>query len=400
MTTTDILIIGGGIIGLSIAKELIERHPDLKIMILEKEPALAMHGSGRNSGVVHAGFYYTPDSLKAGLTRDGNRLLTEYCIENGLAINRCGKVVVARNEKELELLSELKRRGDSNGVELEVVDEKQLFDLEPVAKTFQKALYSPSTSIVDPVEVVNHIARALETKKAGIMLNEEFTGFAGTSAINTKKNKISYRHLINTAGLYADKIAHKAGSGLDYSIIPFKGLYMEYTDPSFINRLIYPVPDLNHPFLGVHFTRTIHGKIKLGPTAIPALWRENYSGLSNFNLGELFENLSTEVSLFLKNSFNFRELAMKEIKKYNKATMIKLASGLVKTIDPSKAGSYLTSGIRAQLLDKKKMSLVMDFVVEHGENSTHVLNAVSPAFTCAFSFSKFIVDGMEERGVV
>lgn len=400
MTTTDIIIIGGGIIGLSIARELVERQPDLKILILDKEHRLAMHGSGRNSGVVHAGFYYTPDSLKARLTRDGNRLMTEYCIENGLALDRCGKVVVARNEKELELLSELKSRGENNGVELEVIDEDRLSELEPAAKTFQKALYSPSTSTVDPVEVVNHIAGSLESKKAGIMLNEEFIGFAGHSAINTKKNKISYKHLINTAGLYADKIAHNAGLGQDYSIIPFKGLYMEYTDPSFLNRLIYPVPDLNHPFLGVHFTKTVHGKVKLGPTAIPALWRENYKGFSNFNLGELIENLSTEASLFLKNSFNFRELAMKEMKKYNKATMIELASRLVKTIDPSKAGGYLTSGIRAQLLDKKKMSLVMDFVVEHGENSTHVLNAVSPAFTCAFSFSKFIVDGMEERGVL
>jgi L-2-hydroxyglutarate oxidase LhgO len=400
MITTDILIIGSGIIGLSIARELVERRPDLKVLMLEKEASLAVHASGRNSGVVHAGFYYEPDSLKARLTRDGNRLLTEYCLSNDLAINRCGKVVVARDKNELEMLYELKRRGESNGVALEIVDEERLRDLEPAAKTFRKALYSPSTSTIDPVEVVSHIGDLLRSKNVEIMFNEEFTGFEDGSTIRTKKNRIEFRHLVNAGGLYADKIAHKAGVGQDYIIIPFKGLYMEYMDPSLINRLIYPVPDLKNPFLGVHFTRSVHGKIKIGPTAVPALWRENYGGLSNFDLRELIENLSTEASLFLSNSFNFRELAMKEMKKYNRATLIEQASHLVKNIEPSKAGKYLAPGIRAQLLDKKEKKLVMDFVVKHGRNSTHVLNAVSPAFTCAFSFSSFIVDDMEGRGAL
>jgi L-2-hydroxyglutarate oxidase LhgO len=166
--TTDILIVGGGIVGLSIARELNGIRPDLKITVLEKESALAMHASGRNSGVLHAGFYYSPDSLKARLTVEGNRLLTEYCLTNGLSINRCGKLVVAKDDDDLKTLDELKTRGEINGVDLEMVDERQLKELEPNAKTFSRALYSPMTSSIDPVEIVEFIGDESKTKKASI----------------------------------------------------------------------------------------------------------------------------------------------------------------------------------------------------------------------------------------
>ncbi len=159
MITTDILIVGGGIVGVSIAKELASRYPDLNITLLEKEAAVARHASGRNSGVLHAGFYYSPDSLKAKFTVEGNKLLTDYCLKHNLTINRCGKIVVAKDAEELEGIFELKRRGDKNGVTLEIVDEKRLTELEPNARTFDKALYSPTTSVVNPTEVVEHIAR-------------------------------------------------------------------------------------------------------------------------------------------------------------------------------------------------------------------------------------------------
>ncbi len=333
MITTDFLIVGSGIVGLSIARELIARHPDLKIVLLEKESALSMHASGRNSGVIHAGFYYDPVSLKAQLTRDGNKLLTEYCLTHNLAIERCGKVVVAKNENEGEQLFELKRRGDKNSVELELVDEDQLRELEPNAKTFEKALYSPSTSSVDPVEVVKHIADKLRSHKVDILFNEEFMDFSNGSTIETRKNKIQFKYLINAAGLYADKVAHKAGAGHNYSIIPFKGLYLGYKDDSLIKKLIYPVPDLNNPFLGVHFTRTVRGHIKIGPTAIPAFWRENYQGFSNFRFKELLDSLSTGAMLFFQNSFDFRKTIFMEMKKYNKKSLIQHASRRIKHID-------------------------------------------------------------------
>ena len=396
MIKTDILIVGGGIIGLSIARELNNRHPDSKITLIEKEATEACHASGRNSGVLHAGFYYTPDSLKSRFTVEGNKLLTDYCLKNNLSINRCGKVVVAKDEKERDGIFELKRRGDENGVVLELIDEKRLEELEPNARTFDKALYSPTTSVVNPEEVIGHIADALKGK-VNILFNEKFIKTDDTNTVSTNTQKIKFRHLINSAGLYADKIAHQFGIGQKYTLIPFKGLYMEYKDSNLIHKHIYPVPNLNNPFLGVHFTITISGKVKIGPTAIPAFWRENYEGISRFNLNEFLEVLWNEAKLFFTNAFNFRSLTFEEFKKYYRNYFIQQATHLVKKIDLNKFGGYLTPGIRAQLLDKKEMKLVMDFVVEHGENSTHVLNAVSPAFTSAFSFSKFIVDKVEEK---
>ena len=396
MITTDILIVGGGIIGFSIARELNNRRPDLKIILIEKEATAAYHASGRNSGVLHAGFYYTPDSLKSRFTVEGNKLLTDYCLKNNLSINRCGKVVVAKDEKELDSIFELKRRGDINGVELELIDEKRLEELEPNARTFDKALYSPTTSVVNSKEVVGDIADTLKSQ-VNILFNEKFIKRDDTNTVITNKRKIKFKHLINSAGLYADKIAHQFGIGQKYTLIPFKGLYMEYKDSNLIRKHIYPVPNLKNPFLGVHFTITISGKVKIGPTAIPAFWRENYEGISHFNLNEFLEVLFHEAKLFFTNAFNFRSLTFEEFKKYYRNYFIQQATHLVKKIDLNKFGGYLTPGIRAQLLDKKEMKLVMDFVVEHGENSTHVLNAVSPAFTSAFSFSKFIVDKVEEK---
>ncbi|MCF6155723.1 MAG: L-2-hydroxyglutarate oxidase [Candidatus Brocadia sp.] len=396
MITTDILIVGGGIVGISIAKELTSRYPDLNITLIEKEATVACHASGRNSGVLHAGFYYTPDSLKAKFTVEGNRLLTDYCLKHNLTINRCGKIVVAKDEKELEGIFELKRRGDKNGVELEIVDEKRFTELEPNARTFDKALYSPTTSVVNPSEVVEHIAQNLKGN-VKILLKEKFIKRDDVSTVSTNTQKIKFKHLINSAGLYADKIAHQFGIGQKYTLIPFKGLYLEYKDSTLIRKHIYPVPNLKNPFLGVHFTITAAGKVKIGPTSIPAFWRENYQGLSNFSLNEFFEVLFHEAKLFVTNAFNFRSLAFEEMKKHYRNYFIQQALHLVKKIDTKNFGNYLNPGIRAQLLDTETLKLVMDFVVEHGENSIHILNAVSPAFTSAFSFSKFIVDEVEKR---
>ena len=346
--------------------------------------------------MLHAGFYYTPDSLKARFTVEGNKLLTDYCLKHNLTINRCGKIVVAKDERELEGIFELKRRGDKNGVDLEIVDEKKLAELEPNARTFDKALYSPTTSVVNPKEVVEHIAHNLKGN-VKILLNEKFIKRDDVSTVRTSAQKIKFKHLINSAGLYADKIAHQFGIGHKYTLIPFKGLYLEYKDSTLIRKHIYPVPNLKNPFLGVHFTITAAGKVKIGPTAIPAFWRENYQGLSHFSMNEFFEVLFNEAKLFFTNAFNFRDLTFEEIKKYYRKYFIQQATYLVKKIDVNNFGNYLTPGIRAQLLDTKTLKLVMDFVVEHGENSTHILNAVSPAFTSAFSFSKFIVEEVEKR---
>ncbi len=395
---TDILIVGGGIIGLTVARELCNRWPKVKITMIEKEASFGAHASGRNSGVIHAGFYYTPDSLKAKFTAEGNSLLTDYCLKHNLSINRCGKVVVAKDAKELEMLYELKRRGDKNGVDVRVVDEKELTKLEPNARTYKEALYSPATSTINPKEIVEHMSESLKGKIT-ILLNEKFKSRDDFNVVSTTNRVIQFKYLINTAGLYAEKVANQFGVGLQYTVIPFKGLYMVYSDKNLIKKHIYPVPDLQNPFLGVHFTKAVDGKVKIGPTAIPAFWKENYGGMDNFDFNELVKTLYYESRLFISNSFNFRQLAFEEMKKYYSSYLKDQASLLVKNIDKDKFGGFLQPGIRAQLLDRDKMSLVMDFILEYSENSAHILNSVSPAFTCSFSFSKYIVDQVEKRWI-
>ena len=315
MKSYDYLIAGGGIIGLSIARELKVRFPNDSICILEKESDVAHHSSGRNSGVLHAGFYYTANSLKARFTREGNREMTKFCDDNGLKINKCGKVVVATNEEELEGLKELKRRAEKNGVELKWVNEQELHLIDPNVKTYKKALHSPTTSSVDPIEVCHTIKAEIMKLGVDIHCDTRYEGIE-EGKIKTNKGLYSCNYFFNAAGLYADKIAKDFGFGKKYTIIPFKGIYLKYTkNKTDVATNIYPVPKLANPFLGVHFTKTVDQSIKIGPTAIPAFWRENYSGLKNFRFSEFCSILFFEVKLFFKNSFQFRSLALEEMEK-------------------------------------------------------------------------------------
>lgn len=390
----DYFIIGGGIVGLAIARDLMDRFPNVSIGVLEKEPDVAYHSSGRNSGVLHAGFYYSKDSLKARFTRDGNRQMTEYCLSNNLRINQCKKVVVAKDESELPALYELDKRGKANGVDVSLIDEKQLADIDPNVKTFKYALYSPTTATVDPVEVNQAIRKDLENKGIKFFFSEAYIARLDDHTIRTSKGNIfSASKIINAAGLYADKIAGDFGYSEKYTIIPFKGVYLKYhgkVNPVSLN--VYPVPVLRNPWLGVHFTVTVDGTVKIGPTSMPAFWRENYKGCDNFSLKEAAAILGWESVLFLTNAFNFRNIAFDEIKKYKKSYFASLAQKMVKTMDAKGFNEWGRPGIRAQLLNKQTKELVMDFVVEGDKNSIHVLNAVSPAFTCSFPFAKWVVD--------
>lgn len=389
MRQTDVVVIGGGIMGLSIARELAARYPGMGLAVLEKEPEVAGHASGRNSGVLHAGFYYSADSLKARFTRVGNRLLTAYCLENGLPINRCGKVVVASSEQEVEGVLELKRRGERNGVDLALVDERELADIEPNARTVDKALFSPTTSTVDPQRVCAHLA-ARFPRSVQLLLGRRFVRKADGGVV-TDRGRIDCRYVFNAAGLYADRVAREFGAGAGVTVIPFKGIYLRYRDDDLLQRHVYPVPNLRNPFLGVHFTKTVDGHVKIGPTAIPAFWRENYDFRHRFDAREFAEIAGREAFLFLSDRFHFRRLAFEEMRKYRRGFFIREARKLLQRMDPGRFGEYTRPGIRAQLLDLKTHELVMDFRIEHAERSTHVLNAVSPAFTCAFSFAEHLV---------
>lgn len=396
---SDYLIIGAGIIGLSIARELRSRYPNATITLIEKEPDVAYHSSGRNSGVLHAGFYYSADSLKAKFTRDGNFAMKDFCRAKGLKLNECEKVVVAKDESELEPLYELDRRGKRNGVDVKIITEAEMRDIDPNAKTFKYALYSPNTATVDPTEVNKAVRDELVASRVKILFSHGYKRKIDGNTIETTGGLIlSANQVINTAGLYADRIAKDFGFSKKYTIIPFKGIYLKYTKKDKpIKTNIYPVPNLKNPFLGVHYTITVDGTIKIGPTSIPAFWRENYKGMDNFRAGELGNVLSWEARLFLSNAFGFRALAFEEMRKYNKSFFVNLATSMVHKIDKSGFTEWSKPGIRAQLLNTESLELVMDFVVEGDATTIHVLNAVSPAFTCSFPFSKWVVDNYIDK---
>jgi len=389
---TDFLIIGAGITGLAVAKALRETYPEKEICIVEKESNLGVHASGRNSGVLHAGFYYTPDSLKAKFTRQGNQELREFCEEKGLKVNKCGKIVVAKNENELEILFELKKRGDINGVELYLITEKELKDSEPNAKTYKYALFSPNTATVDPLEVLKALESELKEKEIKFFFNSPYNERLSDDVGIIAGNKIfKAEKIINCAGLYADKIVKDFGFSKYYELVPFKGVYLEYKgNDQFIKRNIYPVPDIRFPFLGVHFTVRVDGKIKIGPTAMPAFWRENYEKFNNFNFKELIETTKWEALMFIKKP-EFRRLAIEEMKKYNKSYLVEQAKILTYNTPSADLFKWGKPGIRAQLIDKRSLTLIQDFVIEGDKYSIHILNAVSPAFTASFPFARYVV---------
>jgi len=391
---TDILIIGAGIMGMALANILLTRRPSRSVVLIDKEGDVARHGSGRNSGVLHAGCYYTADSLKARFTSEGNRAMRLFCQEHHLPVNECGKVVVATREEELEPLFELERRGRRNGVEVALIDEKELAEIEPNARTVQQALYSPTTASVDPVQVCRCLRDLLRKQGAIFHFGQAYRCRKGDNAIETSGGLvIEFGQMINAAGLYADRIAGDFQQGRRYRILPFKGIYLKHAgDKMPVRTNVYPVPDLRNPFLGVHFTLTADGRVKIGPTAIPALWRENYQGLEGFNLDEFLEIVGQEARLFWDNAFDFRALALAEMRKMRRSHLIASAARLVRRLDPEQFRHWTTPGIRAQLLDVEKMRLVQDFVVEADHESVHVLNAVSPAFTCAFPFAAWMVE--------
>ena len=398
MNTTDFLLIGGGIIGISIARELKSRYPDSSVCILEKESKCGLHASGRNSGVLHAGFYYTADSFKARFTREGNQRLTEYCDAKNIKLNKCGKLVVAQNESELPWLDELMNRASKNSVPLESVTEEEGRAIEPRVKIYQKALFSPTTSSVNPKELVESLLSDAIREGVQIKSNSQYLRRAGNRSIQTSDGAYEAKYLINVAGLYADKIGRDFGFSRDHRILPFKGLYL-YSDepPGALKTHIYPVPDLANPFLGVHFTVTTDGKTKLGPTAIPAFWREQYEGWGNFNLNEFSEIIRRQAGLFLTSNFDFKALAIRELQKYSKPKLVSLASTLAEGVDIKHYRRWGPPGIRAQLLNIRTKTLEMDFFMEGDGQSMHILNAVSPGFTCALPFADYVCDQIDKK---
>jgi len=387
----QILIVGTGISGLTIARQLINR--GIKdILILEKDHTLGLHSSGRNSGVLHAGMYYTPETLKAKFCVQGNRLMKEFCREKGLTLNETGKVILAGDPSEVESLYELKRRADLCGARASLINRKRLLEIEPHAAAGDEALFSPDTAVIKPIEVLRALeAELVQSTRATISYETVFQGLSGDNQAQTSRGVIRFEKFINAAGSYADRVANRFGLGREYRILPFKGTYKKLTAnrTSLVRGNIYPVPNLRTPFLGIHLTRTADDEILIGPTAMPAVGRENYQFFEGWGPETISILLRDAMLLFLNPTF--RQVAMTEPKKYLKWFVLKEAKKLVPELRLNDLTETEHVGIRPQLIHWPTRQLVMDYVVLQSPNSLHVLNPISPAFTSSMAFAEDVV---------
>jgi (S)-2-hydroxyglutarate dehydrogenase len=389
----DFLVIGAGVIGVSIARELRRRHR-AKVVVIEKEASAGQHASGRNSGVLHAGVYYKAGTLKARLCIEGNRRMREYCRMKGIPLNDNGKVIVARTAAELPALRELHARSVANGVRVDLIDTQALKEIEPCARTVEQALYVKDTAVVNPQRVMAAVVADAIREGVEFQLGCAWHSREGADLAKTSQGHIAYGHLVNCAGLFADQIAHAFDVGLHYRILPFRGQFYQLRPESKVQVRgnIYPVPDLRNPFLGVHFTRRPEGEVTVGPSALPLLGREQYRGLVGATASDGLAMIKYLLRLFGRNRDHFRSIAWKELAKVSRAGFCREAEGLAVGLKPGDLLAGKEPGIRAQLVDTRTAELLSDFVIEPGPRSTHVLNAVSPAFTSSAPFAKYVVD--------
>jgi L-2-hydroxyglutarate oxidase LhgO len=389
----DITIVGAGIVGLATAMELIKRRPNLRVVVLEKESEVAAHQTGHNSGVIHAGLYYKPGSLKAKMSVDGARRMIEFCRQHELPHELCGKVVVATNEEEIPRLEELFRRGTANGVPgLTRLSQEEIKDREPHARGIA-GIWSPNTGIVDYLAVTRKYAEIFANAGGELRLDTEVIGIQtlGEGLVaETTANPVHTRNLINCGGLQSDIIAKMMGNTRGLRIVPFRGEYYELTPQSqrLVRGLIYPVPDPRFPFLGVHFTKKIHGSVEAGPNAVPAFAREGYEK-SDIDLGYLL-GLAAFPGFWSMAAKYWRMGLGEMYRSYNKSAFVKALQVLLPELGMNdvKPGG---AGVRAQAMDKKG-NLLDDFSIIETSNSIHVLNAPSPAATASLVIGEAIVD--------
>ena len=389
----DVAIIGGGILGLSTAMQLSRRMPDKKVAVLEKETQLATHQTGHNSGVIHSGIYYRPGSWKSRFCVDGVQKLVQFCEENEIEYERCGKAIVATDPSELGRLQDLYDRGVANGVTgLEMIGPERLQEIEP--HTFAvKALWSPQTGIVDYVKVASGYANRFQEAGGDVFTSAPVQAIhqsSGLTTVQTPGGEVRARHIINCAGLYADKIAEMAGEDTGVRILPFRGEYFTLRPESrhLVKGLIYPVPDPRFPFLGVHYTRNVYGQVEAGPNAVMALAREGYTK-RDIKLGETLGAITYPG--FWKMSMKHWKTGIGEMhRSYSKKVFVRDLQRLIPEIrseDLVEGGS----GVRAQAVARNG-ALLDDFNILTGRNAIHVLNAPSPGATSSLAIGEHIVE--------
>ena len=394
----DVLILGGGVVGLATGISLLQLRPALKVIIAEKEKQLALHASGRNSGVIHAGFYYSPDSLKAKFCRDGNKELRILAKKYDVLVRDVGKVVVTRNTEELSRLETLYQRGCANGVELEVREAKDLRSIEPLAVTYEKFLWSPTTAISDSKAIVDAMRQEFIALGGQIDFDMRIQLILANNEVRDATNTYNATHIINAAGAQADRISRSVGVGTEYAMLPFMGVYRATAEKNLpLQRLVYPVPHPINPFLGVHFTLTLDHKVKIGPTAIPIAGREQYSFLNGWSARDIAQAVKGMSSLVRGDSHDFGAILKTEWPKVIQSMLVKESTELVPTAGAVKNWHRKPPGIRAQLVHLPTGNLVQDFVVKTLRNSTHVLNAVSPGWTSALPFGRWVAETLVNR---
>ncbi len=325
--------------------------------------------------------------------------MQEFANEHGIDCNKSGKVIIATSENDLITIDKLIRNASENGIIAEKLNEQEVKEIEPYASPYQAGIHSPETAVIDSKSVIKKLYSLLQDKNVVFKFNSPLLAQDKENRIvTTLKEKISYGYLYNCAGANADRIAKMFGKGLNYTMVPFKGIYYKLSPERnyLVNSSIYPVPDIKLPFLGVHLTRVINGDVYVGPTAIPAFGRENYGILNGIELGEGFKIGSELVSMYWKNQGNFRLLMHTEMKKYLKPWFVKSAQKLVSDLKSEDLIPSSKVGIRPQLINTKTKSIEMDYIIEQTEHSMHILNSISPAFTSAFSFSELIVDQLDK----
>ena len=389
----DVVIVGGGIVGLSTAMQLKLQFPGWRVAVVEKEAAIARQQTGHNSGVIHSGIYYRPDSQKARFCVAGVQALLRFCYENEIEYEQCGKVIVATAEEELGRLNDLYQRGTANGVQgLEMIEPERLREIEPHAAGIQ-ALWSPVTGIIDYQKVAAAYAARFRGNEGDIYTNApvgKVTRYADGVALETPAGDLKAKHVINCAGLHADRVAEMMGERLDVRIIPFRGEYFTLRPGrrDLVNGLIYPVPDPRFPFLGVHYTRTIDGQVEAGPNAVLALGREGYrkSDVSPRDSWGTF----TFPGFWRMSARHWRVGVSEMRRSYSKKRFVRDLQRLlpeIKAQDLAPGGS----GVRAQAVARNG-AILDDFHILRGREAIHVLNAPSPGATSSLAIGAHIVE--------
>jgi len=395
MPDVDVTVVGGGIVGLATAYRITQRNPDWRVVVLEKEATLAHHQTGHNSGVLHSGIYYRPGSLKARNCRDGKLAMQQFCDEHGIAYELCGKVIVAMDASQLPALEMIYDRGQANGVNCQIISTERLAELEPHACGI-RAIHVPETGIVDFKAVCERLGEIIQQRGGEIRLNSRCRAIDVRSQeviVTTTRGEHSTRQLINCGGLHCDRLARSAGQQPGAKILPFRGEYYQLVPEaeSLCRTLIYPVPDPSFPFLGVHFTRMIHGGVECGPNAVLALAREGYRW-RDVNLRDLAESLAYPGLWRLSRKY-WRVGAGEIWRSLSRRAFVKALRKLV----PDIQGKHLRvapAGVRAQAVTMDG-GMVDDFLIERTQRVIHVLNAPSPAATSALNIGSEIVGRLE-----